>query len=133
MVRYYSSWSRMYMWSIIKAVMLYIWQLPQNLVGLLIRLFYKGEVKHKVGGIVFWYCPSFKGGISLGNMVMLGTKESNSVKHEYGHQRQSLYLGWLYLIIIGLPSILWATFYKGGDYYSFYTESWADRLGGVRR
>lgn len=121
------------MWSIIKAVMLYLWQLPQNLVGLLIRLLYKGEVKHKVAGITFWYCPTFKGGISLGNMVMLGTKHPNSVRHEYGHQRQSLYLGWLYLIVIGLPSILWATFYKGGDYYSFYTESWADKLGGVRR
>jgi hypothetical protein len=113
--------------------MLYLWQLPQNLVGLLIRLFYKGEVKHKVVGITFWYCPSFKGGISLGNMVMLGTKHPNSVKHEYGHSVQSKYLGWLYLIVIGLPSLLWAMFYKGNNYYSFFTEKWADKLGGVKR
>ena len=42
-------------------------------------------------------------------------------------------LGWLYLIVIGLPSILWA--WLGDDdkcYYSFYTEFWANDLMGLK-
>ena len=60
-------------------------------------------------------------------------------KHEYGHCRQSEYLGWLYLIVIGIPSLIWCLCYnaekRGGlkDYYKFYTEAWADKLGGVIR
>ncbi|WP_237558582.1 hypothetical protein, partial [Cellulomonas carbonis] len=58
--------------------------------------------------------------------------------HERGHVKQSIYLGWLYLPVIGVPSIIWAGLrrlglFAGRSYYSFYTESWADRLGGVKR
>lgn len=57
------------------------------------------------------------------------------LKHEIGHTKQSLYLGPLYLIVIGLPSIVWAfiqsRWMKDCDYYSFYTEKWANRLGGI--
>lgn len=47
-------------------------------------------------------------------------------------------LGPLYLLIIGLPSFLWASLkraglFRGRDYYSFYTEKWADRLAGIER
>ena len=56
--------------------------------------------------------------------------------HEHGHARQSLYLGPFYLFVIGIPSLLWACLYrkhKRGSYYAFYTEKWADKLGGVVR
>jgi hypothetical protein len=56
--------------------------------------------------------------------------------HELGHCRQSQILGWLYLPVIGLPSLLWAAWWNEGrkrSYYSFYTERWADRLGNVHR
>lgn len=57
--------------------------------------------------------------------------------HEYGHTIQSLILGPLYLIVIGIPSASWAltpSFYKrrkseGLSYFSFYTEKWANHLG----
>ena len=45
-------------------------------------------------------------------------------------------LGPLYLLVIGLPSFIHAATWKdrpGRDYYAFYTERWADRLGGVTR
>ncbi len=46
-------------------------------------------------------------------------------------------LGPLYLLVIGLPSLLWAALHEkvapGRSYYWFYTERWADRLGGVER
>lgn len=54
-----------------------------------------------------------------------------------GHAKQSRLLGPLYLIVIGLPSILWAGIHgkvaPRKSYYWFYTERWADRLGGVGR
>jgi hypothetical protein len=71
------------------------------------------------------------GGISLGKYIILSHDDIDSIKHEYGHSVQSRYLGWLYLLVIGLPSLLWAMFYKGDDYYKFYTEKNADKLGGV--
>ena len=41
-------------------------------------------------------------------------------------------LGWLYLAVIGLPSILWASRPRR-NYFSFWTERWADTLGGIQR
>lgn len=57
--------------------------------------------------------------------------------HEYGHTIQSLILGPLYLILIGIPSTLWGFLpslhqkrkREGLSYFSFYTEKWANYLG----
>lgn len=56
--------------------------------------------------------------------------------HEYGHTIQSLVLGPLYLPLIGLPSLLWATGKKprhrrlmGTPYSAFWTEHSANVLG----
>ena len=57
--------------------------------------------------------------------------------HEYGHTIQSLILGPLYLIVIGIPSTLWGFLpnlnYKRKEeqisYFSFFTEKWANALG----
>ena len=119
------------------SVILYIWQLPQNLVGLFLRLFYPYAKKVEISGIKVFY-----GGISLGDTIFVNREDETSVMHEHGHQIQSLYLGPLYLIVIGLPSLLWAGFIYGskicprvpnGYYKLFYTEIWADKLGGVIR
>lgn len=55
--------------------------------------------------------------------------------HEYGHTVQSLLLGPLYLVVIGIPSVLWG--FLGGKkrrekqipYGAFFTEKWANQLG----
>ena len=114
---------------------MYIWQLPQNLIGLLLLLFVKGEKKQTLYDVTFYYAKGFKGGISLGNYIILGSKSKKSIRHEYGHCIQSRMLGPLYLIVIGLPSILhaWLCSCKNHSYYDFYTEKWADKLGGVKR
>ena len=124
------------------AVFLQVWQLPQNLLGLIIGWYLKGKRRlqdypgipsaiHIVGARNMW------GGISLGNFVYLRPPAYDKmVKHEYGHCLQSRLLGPFYLLVIGLPSLLWAIWWHPGrrmDYYSFYTERWADRLGGVER
>ena len=57
--------------------------------------------------------------------------------HEYGHSIQSLILGPLYLIIIGIPSTLWGFLPSLSakrkkhhiSYFIFYTERWANLLG----
>ena len=123
----------------IKNILLWIWQFPQHIVGLLILLFIKGESKHKFDGITYYYYDPFPGGISLGNYMILGDKWSQSIKHEYGHTLQSRMLGPLYLFVIGIPSIIWAGLYGSvirethNGYYKFYTEKWADKLGKVTR
>ena len=79
-------------------------------------------------------------GVSLGKFIFVSKNApETTVKHEYGHYLQGLRLGWLYLFVVGIPSILWAAFggryrrKKGVSYYSKYPENWADRLGGVER
>jgi len=57
--------------------------------------------------------------------------------HEYGHTVQSLILGPLYLILMGIPSTLWGFLpycnkkrkEQGVSYFAFFTERWANRLG----
>ncbi len=59
------------------------------------------------------------------------------VVHEYGHCIQSLIFGPLYLIIIGIPSFIWAMLpymhrrriKNDTSYYSLYTERLANYLG----
>ena len=120
-------------------VLLYLYQLPQNIIGLLLLCFYKHEIKEK-HGIIYYHCQGFSGGISLGQYILVGDEYENTIKHEYGHLIQSRLLGPLYLLIIGLPSITWAGLIYGiivnethNGYYKFYTERWADKLAGVKR
>ena len=130
----------------LKEILLYIWQLPQNLLGLLILLFMKPYIlKEKYKGITYVVSKKMTGGISLGNYVILSDyykdkKSSHKTwNHEWGHTRDSRLFGPLYLIVIGLPSIIWAGLYgkiikpTHNGYYNFYTEKRADRLGGVNR
>ena len=77
------------------------------------------------------------GAITLGNYVFVGLNSEyrETVKHELGHTIQSKILGPLYLIIIGIPSIIWAAVHKkiapNKPYDWFYTESTANKLGNL--
>lgn len=117
------------------AAVLYLWQLPQNLIGLLLLLWFGKRAKVAAyRGRTFYVAERMHGGISLGKYILLSPKKAESertFRHEYGHSRQSLYLGPLYLLVIGIPSIFHASIHRTGDYYHFYTERWADRLGGI--
>lgn len=128
-----------------KNIILFIWQLPQNILGLLVILFtnakYNDIDDDKRNN--FWITRKFAFGVSLGNYIIFGKRiiSKNNIKHEQGHQKQSLYLGWLYLLIIGLPSfcgnIYDRLFHKKWNmekrivwYYNQPWEKWADKLGG---
>lgn len=118
-------------------VILWIWQLPQNLLGLLFFVALRPEHSEKFGSATAYFATRMRDGISLGQYIFIqaGRGTPNILCHEYGHCRQSLYLGPLYLLVIGLPSLIHAALYRPekGNYYDFYTEKWADRLGGVNR
>lgn len=114
-----------------KEALLYLWQLPQNLLGLLV-IFFSRARKFADGT---WRTKRVFG-ISLGRYIILWEGGSDTdVLHERGHQRQSLCLGPLYLIVIGLPSLMGNIVcrIRPFDYYSQPWEAWADRLGGVVR
>ena len=130
-----------------KSIILFIWQLPQNILGLLVILFTQA-FKTRDGR--YWVCNYGYFGVSLGRYIIFGDCNGRmlipdaSIKHETGHSKQSLYLGPLYLLIIGLPSITfniydriahrsWGAVIRYKWYYSLPWEAWADRLGGVSR
>lgn len=122
------------------------WGLPQTLLGLLEFIRHCKEPHYTYHGAIVTECK-INLNLSLGLFVFV-TAENNGIKterlqrvlaHEYGHTIQSLMLGPLYLIIIGIPSWLWCNVpyfrnmrkKKQISYHSFYTEKWADKLGGL--
>ena len=122
------------------AVLLYLWQLPQNLLGLLLVTILRPEEVYDFEGVKLYYASRMKGGISLGQYIIVRDVMKDytgaTEQHELGHAKQSRILGWFYLFVIGIPSLLWAAWWnedRARSYYSFYTERWADILGGVNR
>lgn len=119
--------------------LMYLHQLPQNLLGFALYLYYQGyEEMRQVGynDVVVVKSPKMRGGISLGQYVIV-SRDANleTIYHNLGHCKQSQILGWLFLIVIELPSIIWDALYdipkirERWSYYDFYTERWANELG----
>lgn len=128
------------------------WELPQTLIGALLLLFLKEKplrIIYYADQKVYLY-DRFNGGISLGYYTHLdwNAKDHNnntiseglkrSIKHEAkGHGTQSKWLGPLYLLVIGLPSVIHCAIHnicgRKWDYYLFYTERSADRIAGIER
>lgn len=131
----------------VKKLFKFIWELPQNALGYIILKVAKAEVFRLNWCDCDVYSWKHNGGVSLGKYIFIpfepGTPPNYGVmeyiKHEHGHSIQSQYLGWLYLFVIGLPSFIWCNCFEkyrtkyGKSYYDFYTEKWADKLGGVNR
>lgn len=130
------------------------WELPQSLLGAILLLFYeKTRLKTiEYNGQKIYIYDKFPGGISLGYYTLLDYNRQdwnighirlslkNSIKHESGHGVQSALLGPLYLLFVGILSGIhnlncrWKQ--KKGiqyNYYKFFIEAWADKLGGVIR
>lgn len=96
---------------------------------------WKGEASISLGLFVFvskqsYFYNRFKSEYSMVECFQ------RLLVHEYGHTIKSLILGPLYLIVIGIPSMLWA--FLGSNkrkmeqipYGAFFTEKWANKLGG---
>lgn len=130
------------------------WELPQSLLGLILLPFYN---RTKLTSFIYkdqrvYLYDKFPGGVSLGyytlldynkrdwNNLIIRESLKKSVKHESGHGVQSKWLGPLYLLIVGLPSAIHNLIcrYKRAhnipyNYYEFFIEKQADKLGGVIR
>ena len=123
----------------------YVWWLPQNLLGMLYKDCISDDIITRVNYDATdyeCYLTRNGGGVTLGRYIFVNqnyTDLSNVILHEIGHTKQSRMLGPLYLIIIGIPSISWAGLrrlipaLKKINYYSFYTESWANKLMGLNK
>lgn len=124
------------------------WGCIQTLAGLL--LFWKHRKNRHFsyhGAIVTEWGQS--GSISLGMFVFVDksfhgshtgmpqeTMQRRLLVHEYGHTIQSLLLGPLYLVVIGIASFLWGFLPRcralrkaGRPYCAFFTERWANAWG----
>ncbi|MBQ2548604.1 MAG: hypothetical protein II558_06835 [Treponema sp.] len=128
---------------------LFIWQLPQNLLGLILCFVERAKKRQEFGisyyeakkpGPFMKYCA-----ISLGSFIIAdaAVADKASLLHESGHQRQSLVLGPFYLLVIGLPSVTgnlmdrllhkkWSGERRERWYHALPWEKSADRLGELK-
>lgn len=125
------------------------WGIAQTFLGLLLFVIHR-KSRH------YWYHGACitewgrKTSVSLGLFVFVAAPSFSKRRrgrtgaesyfnrllvHEYGHTIQSLILGPLYLVVIGIPSVMWC--YLAAEkrrrehisYSAFFSESWANRLG----
>lgn len=111
-----------------------IWELPQDILGRHIARCCR--YRHTFNGRKIYELRDVEG-MSVGHYIFVNPKcpEGNLLRHEYGHCVQSRILGWLYLPVVGLASLLWyrhftrhCTGRPDSDYYRFWVEAWANRL-----
>ena len=131
------------------------WGLPQTLCGAAVYLRFRNnphESYHGAVVTVWLYASSVslgmyifiskhlirkRGRISADHRFTEDPAARGIVQHEYGHTIQSLMTGPLYLILIGLPSVIWNQTpalerlrqKKKISYYAVFPEKQADSLG----
>ena len=117
----------------------WIWEFPQCLLGLILTKVYDVKYSETYKGIDV-YKGKFSGGISLGLYILMSDYGGDDMQnHEWGHTRQSLRWGWLYLLTVGIISFTWCNLRLNipvlhkKDYYSIWPENKADEYGGVKR
>jgi hypothetical protein len=124
-------------------IVLAIWQLPQILLGLVMLLIFrnKTEYTNPYNGITVWNINSHgafgTACFSTGPIIVTCSDkvEENLLRHETGHSFQSICLGWLFHIVVSIPSIclFWYRRLKHKDaewYYAHWPESGANKRGG---
>ena len=119
------------------------WGLPQTLLGAVICLACRKCPHERFHGAIVTHWKQ-SGSLGVGMFLFIGKSRSDDNRrqvmvHEYGHSVQSMILGPLFLIIMGIPSFLWCNLApcrrlrreKGVSYYSFYPEKNANWLGAL--
>ena len=120
---------------------MFLFEFPQNIMGYSAFQFYTKKQRcpyYRYRKAYVVHVPGRWGAISLSRYIFADDHyyQSAMIKHEYGHTIQSKILMPLYLPVIGIPSLVWNRLFKhyrrkrNRSYYSFYTEAWANRLGG---
>lgn len=118
---------------------MFILEFPQNIIGYLgfvvLTQIKKCPYKMYQDACVV-YVAGVWGAITLSKYIFAddNSYDSDMVRHEYGHRIQSRMLMVFYLPVIGIPSLIWAGFFKRyrnkhhKSYFWFYTEAWANKL-----
>lgn len=113
-------------------LLLIVWMLPQSLLGLLLAIFTRWRYIGYCGG-AFYFKRGGTSSVTLGHFILISEVAYNrldTASHEYGHHINSRWSGWLYLLIIGLPSIIaCATIHDHDKYVTIYPEKWAEKFG----
>lgn len=129
--------------SVLVNILLAIYQLPQLLVGLIgLAIFHNYEIyhNHEAGIKVIKVNKGYLFGnacFSSGPVIFTTPYcDDNTIKHETGHSKQSVYMGPLFFIIVAIPSIVlfWTRRIKNKDakwYHSHWPENDADKRGYV--
>lgn len=117
------------------------WGIIQTIIGLLVWFVICTRAKDDimVGHTHALVVGGNLGAVSIGPCISVFVERPTEslLKHEYGHCIQSLILGPFWLFVIGIPSFVWAGCFAkyrqthNVSYYSFYTEKWANKLGGI--
>lgn len=121
------------------------WGLPQTLLGAALYFANRqsDHFDYKGAKVTAW---DRRDGVSLGKFVFVPRRASGKadktvdkelLDHEYGHTLQSLMLGPMYLLLVGLPSFAWnrLPYFErkrkktGRSYYSAVFEKTASQLG----
>ena len=137
--------------------LLFVWQLPQCLLALILISSLQANAdewrsvipwrNEGTGMTVMSFKVPTKACWSLGPFIFVNDCADEALKrHESGHCVQSLILGPIYLLVVGLPSVLLLVtkrlIKKFGNktddelskwYHSKYPECWADSLGCVTK
>ena len=126
-----------------KDFLLCLWQLPQHLIGLgLVKLFTNGSYEeYHAPAYAKVYRWRYDAAVSFGRIIIIHTRDTGSTPrvkaHELGHSCWSKWIGLLYLILQGLPSlignIIW---HLSGGAFDYYKQPWeraADKAAGVVR
>jgi len=128
----------------IKKFLLFIWQLPQHLVGVIVYIALRPYRVNRFNNKKVYWFKGFYTAFSLGNFIFISyhyegkNRLEKTLNHEYGHSRQSTILGPFYLLIVALPSIFFniiSIMNKSfaDNYFNRFPENWADKLGNVKR
>lgn len=136
-----------------QSLLRHVWEMPQMFVGYMLGMcrIIMGKVRkvETVWGVTFVVCEHAQNscvGVSLGPIVNIASnkpheesirvliqKDIGIYKHELGHTVDSLIWGWLYLLVIGLPSMVsvqMETMRIGHHKHCrLYAERWANRHG----
>lgn len=128
----------------LKYISMFTWELPQTTFGFLMFLYFiitrkarKIYIKDQKIITEMTFTSWNHSSDSMGHFIFFNVDNYNPYvyKHEFGHSKQSYYLGILYLIVITIPSLYGWMLCKinvraWADYYHHYPENWANRLGG---
>lgn len=131
--------------SVIVNGLLMIWQLPQVIVGLVGLAIFRNcsTYINEDAGIKVWNVNkgTLCGGACFSSGPIIFTSPwsgENTFRHETGHSKQSLFFGPLFLLVVGVPSIILFWYrrlnHKSMDwYYDHWPENSAEKLGHTRR